>query len=57
MPNAHKHPAKAFRPPPTLYERAQKARAEAGGDMNSLLVAFLRWYVRDEDNLPDRPPK
>ncbi len=55
MPSQHKHPAKAFRPPPDLYDRAKKAIAEVDSDMNAHLVGFLRWVAGDTDELPARP--
>lgn len=56
MPSVHKHPAKAFRPDPELYGRAKAAVAAVGSDMNSHLVAFLRWLTHETDELPQRPP-
>lgn len=57
MPSVHKHPAKAFRPDPDLYERAKGAVAEVGSDMNAHLIAFLRWLTHETDDLPTRPAK
>ncbi|HEY5834652.1 hypothetical protein [Streptomyces sp.] len=55
MPSVHKHPAKAFRPDPELYERAKAAVAEVGSDMNAHLSGFLRWLTGETDELPPRP--
>ena len=56
MPSVHKHPAKAFRPDPDLYERSKAAVAQVGSDMQSHLVGFLRWLTHETDELPERPP-
>lgn len=55
MPSVHKHPAKTFRPPPDLYDKAKSSVAEVGSDMNAHLVAFLRWLTGETDELPPRP--
>lgn len=55
MPSQHKYPARAFRPPPDLYEEAKHAVAEVDSDMNAHLVAFLRWLTRQTNELPQRP--
>jgi hypothetical protein len=55
MPSQHKHRAAVYRPDPDLYQRAQDAVAEVGSDMNAHVLAFLRWLVRDTDELPRRP--
>lgn len=57
MPSVHKYPAKAFRPPPDLYEQAKRAVAAVDSDMNAHVVAFLHWLVGDTDELPARPSK
>lgn len=54
MPSAHKNPAKAFRPPPDLYDRAKQVVADVGSDMNSHLIGFLRWLTHETDELPSR---
>lgn len=58
MPDWHRYPAKAFRPPPELYSRAKEVVAEADSDMNAHLIGFLRWLTRETDELPSRgdPP-
>ncbi|WP_147317730.1 hypothetical protein [Streptomyces spongiicola] len=58
MPSRHRYPAVVFRPPPELHERAKRAVAEVGSDMNAHVVEFLRWLVGDTDDLPARtsPP-
>ena len=57
MPSVHRYSAKAFRPEPELYARAQAAVAEVGSDMNSHLSAFLRWLTHETDELPPRPER
>ncbi|MHB9858561.1 hypothetical protein [Streptomyces sp. YIM S03343] len=55
MPSQHKFPAVVCRPAPELHERAKRAVAEVGSDMNAHLIAFLHWLVGDTDELPTRP--
>jgi hypothetical protein len=55
MPSQHRHPAAVYRPDPDLYRRARMAVAEVDSDMNAHVLAFLRWLVRDTDELPARP--
>lgn len=57
MPNVHRHPAITPRPPAELRERAKKAVAEVGSDLNAHVIAFLRWLVHDEPEPPPRPAK
>ena len=55
MPSQHKYRAITPRPPDELRERAQRAVAEVGSDLNAHIIAFLRWLVGDTDELPERP--
>jgi hypothetical protein len=53
----HLKRARTYRPDsPELYEQAQAAVVEVGSDMNKHINAFLRWLVRETDELPARPP-
>lgn len=51
----HNIPAKTYRPEPELHERAKAAVAEVDSTLNAHISAFLRWLVRDTDELPARP--
>lgn len=53
----HLKRARTYRPEPELYEQAKAAVSEVGSDMNSHINAFLRWLVRETDELPERPPE
>jgi hypothetical protein len=53
----HLKRARTYRPDPELYERAQAAVKQVDSTMNEHINAFLRWLVRDTDELPDRPAK
>jgi hypothetical protein len=55
MPNAHKNPAKTFRPDPELYQAAKAAVAAVDSDMTRHINAFLRWLTGETDELPPRP--
>jgi hypothetical protein len=57
MPSVHRYPAKAFRPEPELYARAQAAVAEVGSDMTAHLTEFFRWLTHETDELPARPER
>jgi hypothetical protein len=52
----HNNPARTFRPDPELHTRAKAAVAEVDSTLNSHINAFLRWLVRETDELPKRPP-
>ncbi|WP_030757348.1 hypothetical protein [Streptomyces sp. NRRL F-5135] len=53
----HLKRARTYRPDPELYEQAKNAVAEVGSDMNSHIIAFLRWLTHETDDLPERPPR
>lgn len=53
----HLKRARTYRPDPELYERAQAAVQKVDSTMNDHINAFLRWLVRDTDELPERPAK
>ncbi|MFD9256952.1 hypothetical protein [Streptomyces sp. NPDC059538] len=53
----HRIRARTFRPEPQLYEQAKAAVAEVDSDMNAHINAFLRWLIRETDELPPRPAK
>jgi hypothetical protein len=53
----HLKRARTYRPDPELYERAQDAVKAVDSTMNDHINAFLRWLVRDTDELPERPAK
>ncbi|MDZ7917741.1 MAG: hypothetical protein U5O16_39005 [Rhodococcus sp. (in: high G+C Gram-positive bacteria)] len=55
MPSQHRYPAAVYRTDPRLRKRAQIAVHEVDSDLNSHIVAFLRWLVHDTDALPPRP--
>jgi len=55
MPSQHRYPAITPRPDPELRERAKQAVAEVDSTLNGHVIAFLRWLVRDTDELPPRP--
>jgi hypothetical protein len=57
MPSQHRYPAITPRPAPELRERAKQAVAEVDSTLNHHIVEFLRWLVRDTDELPSRPKK
>jgi len=52
----HAHSAKTYRPDPELHARAKAAVAEVDSNLNAHICAFLRWLVRETDELPKRPP-
>ena len=53
----HKHRAITPRPPAALREKAEAAVKDAGTSMNAVVIDFLRWYVGETDELPQRPPR
>lgn len=55
MPNKHRYTAITPRLPTELKQRAQEAVVEMGTDLNALVTIFLRWYVGDISDLPERP--
>lgn len=55
MPSQHRNPAAVYRPDPDLHQRAKAAVTDVGSDMNAHIIGFLRWLVRDTNELPDRP--
>jgi hypothetical protein len=57
MPNVHKNPAITPRPPAELRDRAKRAVAEVGSDLNAHVIAFLEWLVHDRDEPPVRPAR
>jgi hypothetical protein len=55
MPSQHKYSPITPRLPTELKYRAQRAVAEMGTDLSSLVTSLLRWYVGDLNELPPRP--
>lgn len=55
MPSQHRYPSAIYRAEPTLRDRAKTAVHQVDSDLNSHIVAFLRWLVHDTDALPPRP--
>jgi hypothetical protein len=55
MPSKHRYPAITPRPAPELRERAKRAVSEVDSSLNKHVIDFLRWLVRDTDELPPRP--
>lgn len=53
----HNLRARTYRPEPELYALAQAAVKEVDSTMNDHINAFLRWLVRETDELPRRPEK
>jgi hypothetical protein len=51
----HNLRARTYRPDPELYALAQAAVKIVGSDMNTHINGFLRWLVRETDELPQRP--
>ncbi|MEV0769966.1 hypothetical protein [Nocardia salmonicida] len=56
MPSQHKFPGMIVRADPGLHARAKDAVMQVDSNLNAHVVAFLRWLVRDTDELPARPP-
>jgi len=54
MTGRHKNRGVNFRPDPDLKERFKAATTQAGTSMAAELTAFVRWYVGDTDELPNR---
>ena len=50
------NPARTYRPEPDLHARAKAAVAEVDSTLNAHINAFLRWLIRETDELPKRPP-
>ena len=57
MPNVHKNPAITPRPTAELRDRAKRAVAEVGSDLNAHVIGFLEWLVHDRKDPPARPKK
>jgi hypothetical protein len=58
MPNVHRHTTRTIRPPGDLWERFGAAVQRAKTQRLTVIVAFMRWYLRDPDaELPKRPPR
>jgi hypothetical protein len=57
MPSKHRYRAMTPRPPDDLRERFVAAVARAGSDANAVLIAFMRWFAGDADELPERPAR
>lgn len=55
MPSQHRYPAITPRPAPELRDRAKQAVSEVDSTLNTHVISFLRWLVRDTDELPPRP--
>jgi hypothetical protein len=55
MPSKHRYSPITPRLPTELKDRAQRAVGEMGTDLSALITGFLRWYVGDLTELPDRP--
>lgn len=55
MPSKHRYQPITPRVPTELKDRAQRAVSEMGLDLSALVTTFLRWYVGDLDELPERP--
>jgi antitoxin component of RelBE/YafQ-DinJ toxin-antitoxin module len=55
VPSKHKYSPITPRLPTELKDRAQRAVAEMGTDLSSLVTSLLRWYVGDVNELPERP--
>lgn len=53
----HLKRARTYRPDPELYEQAKDAVREVDSTMNEHINAFLRWLIRETEELPPRPPK
>ncbi len=57
MPSQHRFPAAIYRADPQLQRRVKMAVSQLDSDVNSHIVAFLRWLVHDTEELPPRPAK
>ncbi|AOS94737.1 MULTISPECIES: hypothetical protein [Mycobacterium avium complex (MAC)] len=57
MPSQHRYPAITPRPEPELRERAKIAVSQVDSTLNAHVIEFLRWLVRDTDELPARPSR
>jgi hypothetical protein len=57
MPSKHRYRAMTPRPPDEVREAFMAAVTKAGSDANAVLVAFMRWFAGETDELPARPPK
>ncbi|WP_280336077.1 hypothetical protein [Nocardia wallacei] len=55
MPSQHRFPVITVRADPDLHERAKSAVAQVDSNLNTHVVAFMRWLVHDTDELPPRP--
>jgi hypothetical protein len=53
----HLKRARTYRPDPELYEQAKDAVREVDSTMNEHINAFLRWLIRETEELPPRPSK
>lgn len=47
MANQHRYPARALRPPPPIWEQAATHATARDLDMNTYLVACVRWLAED----------
>lgn len=56
-PDRHLHKAITPRLPGDLRDRGKEAAKRAGTSLAAAVVAFVRWYVHDTDELPERPPR
>jgi hypothetical protein len=54
-----RHLGKAITPrlPGDLRGRGRRAAQSVNTSLSAVVVAFVRWYVRDTDELPERPPR
>ena len=55
MPNQHRYRAITPRPPDDLRAKVQDGVTVMGTSINAIVIAFLRWYARETDELPERP--
>ena len=53
----HRHRAITPRLDDSLREKVARAVGDQRTDVTAVVRALLRWYVRETDELPERPPR
>lgn len=53
----HRHRAITPRLDDALRAKVERAAGDAGTNVTAVVVALLRWYARETDELPERPPR
>ena len=57
MPSKHRYRAMTPRPPDEVREGFVAAVAKVGSDANAVLIAFMRWFAGETDEIPERPSR